>query len=263
MMSKKKRDVSMSQGAPGNNPAPTATTSQPAITIQAQTTSTFLPGIHSLLYSPSYRFLAPSNADYVALRTSTKPYLKGLNERYDFVPGDSSVWYWRRIVFTTKDRTLVPTLIQSSTGAQATAGVNSIRVLRDQSGEATGNYQTLITNLIDRVFVGIYTTDWNDIFTAKIDKTRITPISDRFQRISSQNQTPNPAIRRVYTPINKTLVYDDEENGTSMSVSPLSTEGKPGIGDVYVWDIFQAPIPVAQTSSLTIANTSTLYWHEK
>lgn len=263
MMSRKKRDVSLSVAAPGNNPAPTATPSGTGINIQAQSVSPFLPGLHSFLYCPTYRFLSPNNADFVALRTSTKPYLKGLNERYDIIPSDSSVWYWRRIVFASKDRQLVPTLIQSSIGAQATAGATSTRPFRDQSGESTGNYQTLISQLIDRVFVGVYTTDWNDVFTAKIDRTRITPISDKFRKITSQNQSPNPTIRRCYTPMNKTIVYDDEENGTSMSVSPMSTEAKPGIGDVYVWDLFQAPNALLATSGLNIANTSTLYWHEK
>lgn len=172
MMSKKKRDTMVSAAATGVNPAPTAgpVLSAPLV-IKPGTTSTYFPGVHALVFCPTYRWLQPSNAEYVAQRTSSRPFYKGFSESFEFIVNDGSQWYHRRIAFCTKDYALLPLLMRASVGAQETAASPTERIMRDMSGETSGNYQQALTNLYGEIFEGIATTDWANPMTAKLDSS--------------------------------------------------------------------------------------------
>nr|QWY79441.1 MAG: capsid protein [Cressdnaviricota sp.] len=263
-MSRKKRDTTLSLSGTGNNPAPTATLTIGPLRLLPTTTSSYHTGTHAFLYCPTYRWLQPNNAEYIAQRTSSRPFMKGFSESFEFSTNDGSTWLHRRIAFTTKDPQLVPLLIQSSIGAQATAVSGTNRPFRDMAGEATGNYQTAVTNVYDRIFQGIDTVDWANVMTAKLDRTRITPLYDSHRRMASGNNAGTTRVHKHYVPLNKTLVYDDEENGTTMSPAALSTEAKPGMGNLYILDLFECDQPVDPAGSvLQFQTSSTLYWHEK
>jgi len=95
------------------------------------------------------------------------------------------------------------------------------------------------------------------------DKTRVTIISDRSFNYSSSNEVPKPVIRKVYDAINKTIVYDDDEDGLAMTPSPLSVDSKSGLGNIYLVDFYFCPAPDEVEDSITVSSQATYYWHEK
>lgn len=268
-LSVKKRDSMLSAAANGTNPAPNATLANNQIRIAANTISTsFLNGVHTFVFSPTMRYLLPNNASFSAQRTSSKPYIKGIAESYTLLPNDGSVWWHRRIVFASKRLYAEAVTGLAGNGviqAQPDQSTTTTRKLRDMSSDpgSTG-YSTLSTDLSVDIFHGIYTVDWVDPMRAKLDKTRITVLSDRLVTLKSGNDAPAPRIVKHYTSVNKTIVYQDEENGITMSVSPFSVTSKSGLGNIYVYDLFECPVPInTTTSTLTISTQQTLYWHEK
>lgn len=264
MMSRKKRDVMLSSAGTGNNPAPTATPSIGEVRILPSTTSTYHSGTHMFLYSPTYRWLQPNNADYVSQRTSSRPFYIGHNESFEFNTNDGSMWTWRRIAFAVKDPLFIPLLVQAPVGAQPTPPSGTTRPWRDLSGEATGNYQTAATNVYNFLFLGVDNTDWWNPMTAKTDKTRTTVLYDRSTRFGSGNAAGTSRMRKSYIPLKKTVVYDDEENGQTMSPSAHSVITKQGLGDVYIVDLFECSAPLDPVGSvLSFSCTGTTYWHEK
>ena len=57
---------------------------------------------------------------------------------------------------------------------------------------------------------------------------------------------------------------DLDENAQGMTSIPYSTEGKPGIGDVYIWDMVRLESPAqAGTASFQFTPEGTWYWHER
>ena len=87
--------------------------------------------------------------------------------------------------------------------------------------------------------------------TVPVDRTRFKVISDTVITIRSGNDSGVFRTRNKWYPVNKNLNYGDEEIGNQMFSSYKSTTGKPGIGDIYVYDII---------TSLTTATDSTLLW---
>nr|QTE03616.1 MAG: capsid protein [Gemycircularvirus] len=263
-MATKKRDIMVSSAVTGTNPVPGGAASLNPIRINGATTNPSASGVHMMMFLPTYRYLQPNNAAYIAFRTSSRPYLKGIAETYSFLPNDGSVWYHRRIVVASKFVFTSDIGASQSTSAQAGPGANSFRRFTDLTGQTTGVYQTTWDLVQDQLFQGVKQTDWNDQMTAKVDNTRFTVLQDKRYALTSGNAAPRPYFRKHYVKIEKTIVYDDEENGTSISPSPYSVDSKPGIGNVYVFDLFEAPVPIdTVTSTLSISSTQTLYWHEK
>lgn len=261
-MSHKKKDTMLQAAAGGNNPAPSATISLGQnITILGTTTDAT--NIHKFIFCPTYRFLVPNNAAYQAYRTSTTPFIKGVSETFEFTPNDSSTWWHRRILFSYKAPVASGSATMGTLGAQATAADTSRRVFRDLSGETTGAYKDTVTFTEQILFRGQAGTDWINPFTAPLDKTRVTIHSDKRLVLSSGNDVPRPRIVKRYDAINKTLVYDDDENGLTIVPSSLSVQDKRGIGNIYVYDMFYCPAPDSTTTSLRVGSTQTLYWREK
>lgn len=262
-MARKKRDTMVSVGQPGTNPDPSTTISGNESRINANTTNTSASGVHCYAFSPSYRWLTANNATYLANRTATRTFVRGYFERYSLVPSDDSVWHWRRLVISCKDGLLLT--VGDETGAQSTsASTISTRKFRDLTGQTTGDYQKAWDNIQDFVFRGVKVTDWNDQMTAPVDKYRFNVHSDKLRVIKSGNSRPAPRYVKTYVPINKSICYDDEENGISVTASPYSIGSKPGIGDIYVLDFFVCKAPVAATTSaLNISSTATYYWSER
>ena len=262
MMSTKKSDTMTSRAASGTNPAPDVATTQNNVSILGSTTDGL--SAHVFLYSPSYRFLVANNAEFKSARTSTRPYYVGLNEYITYIPNDGSTWWHRRIVFAFKTPLGVSEAIRQSIGAQSGNGQTSYRQFRDLSGQTTGDYTTLNMQLRELLFVGSEGVDWQSTQTAKLDRSRVTVLSDRRTQISSGNAYSRPVRKKWWCSINKTVQYDDEENGISMNPSPLSVTSKPGIGNIYVADFFICPVNNQPgTTALSLSSNSTMYWHEK
>jgi len=263
-MSHKKRDTMQSAAGVGLNPSPaSAPLANQPLTLGATTTNPSANNTHMVAYSPSIRTLTPNNYAYMSARTATRTFVKGLAETYRIVPSDASAWEWRRIVVSVKGKFGgTPTTIEQI-GAQF-ANNTTYRYMKDLTGDTSGNYQVLWDAIQDILFRGVKTIDWGSQMTAPVDTARVTLISDKRRMITSQNDAVRPREVKTYIPINKTLQYDDEENGTIISPSKVAVESKIGIGDIYVFDMFACPAPINVASSqLQIVSTQTYYWHEK
>jgi len=191
-------------------------------------------------------------------RTATTCYLRGLKEKIAITTNDGCPWFWRRILVSTKNINYR----NSTTGA----GNAFSPYFYGSSG-----YQRMINQPVvggfydDGLWKGTQGADWNDFVTAPVDGRRNRILYDKTMTIapgSSQGTTRN--YNRWHN-INKSIVYDDDENGGGENATPWSVTDNRGIGDVYVIDIFQsgAGRQSGNASQLYFRPEATLYWHER
>lgn len=195
-----------------------------------------------------------------ATRTATTCYMRGLKEANTLVANDGSQWMWRRICFTWKGSELY----QQTTSGFSFAFENSSgnrRLVNDIQNGST----TITGSLIALLFKGSQGSDWANYFNAPVDNTRVSIKSDKTRRLTSGNQNGTMRVYKDWYPMNKNLVYDDDENGGNESSAAASVRGKQGMGDYYIIDIFACPAPqqAGTASTLAWAPEATLYWHEK
>jgi len=95
-----------------------------------------------------------------------------------------------------------------------------------------------------------------------VDTTRVDLKFDRKRMIRSGNAQAVKRTLKHWHPMNKNLVYDDEEVGNSEGTFANSVRDKRGMGDYYVLDMFKSVGPTT-TGILSFSAESCLYWHEK
>lgn len=196
-------------------------------------------------------------------RTSKTCYMRGLKEKIRISTSDGTQWLWRRICFTMKGSQLYGLSTSGYTFAGASPQNGDMRVVNDVNN-GSGQGATIRTNIIDLIFRGGNGRDWNNFFTAPLDPTRISVMYDKTISIQSGNQAGRNVVYNRWHPMNKNLVYDDDENGQETEPAGNSTRGKPGMGDYYVIDMFTSGSPIStETSGLSFSPEATLYWHEK
>ncbi|UJO02116.1 Cap [Molossus molossus associated gemykibivirus 3] len=191
---------------------------------------------------------AESNA--VSLRTSDVCFMRGLKERIILTPNNDTAWRWRRITFTIKGDVFGPigNRIETSRGWN--------RLLVNSAGSTT--LQSLQTVL----FQGVQNVDWMDQFTAKVDTGRVDLKSDVTRILASGNSKGKFHRFNLWYPMNKNLVYANDENGEGETLDVLSTNSKHGMGDYYVVDFFSG-LSTSAADTLDFNPEATLYWHEK
>jgi len=199
-----------------------------------------------------------------ACRTATRCFMRGLKENIEITTSSGAAWRWRRICFTFKSNEIVRNeanpngvsqlWFEDSSGYRR--GLFSLTSANSEAVAVFGNLQTLL-------FKGALGIDYDSFMTAPLDTRRVNPKYDKIRTIKSGNQNGTVKEYREWYPMNKNLVYDDDENGDLESLSFISTSGKEGMGDYYVVDFF-APVATALASDALIFDpTATLYWHEK
>lgn len=205
---------------------------------------------------------AASLANSAAARTSQRVWLKGISERYRINIISSGAWFHRRIVFQTHERYTQGDLHydQAAQGLGYSIPIDTYSIPAGTSSD----------DLIEQVFAGSKTRDWNDPISARVDTSRVRVLKDR-------TRTYNPAVDtgkcigfKIWTPLNKSFVYDDDEQGMGM-VEALDSltygQGSAysnkhhGHGNVYVLDIFEPGSP--GDGNLTFHKEATFYWHER
>jgi len=199
------------------------------------------------------------NVSHQSERTAKDCYMRGLKETMTVYTSDGIPWLWRRITFTSRGNselfgaTYIPAL-ETSSGIQRTMVNISSALAADV---------TAFNRLRIFMFKGEEGKDWANIFAAPLDHQRITVKSDVTTTISSGNSN---GIYRKYSrwyPMNKTLVYNEDESGDTNTNSALSTTANVGMGDYYVLDLFQPGVGATGSNVLTFEPSSTLYWHER
>jgi len=122
------------------------------------------------------------------------------------------------------------------------------------------NLQNVITSLIFRGSVNI---DWFSPFNAKVDTSRVSIHSDRTVIINPGNATGSHKLKKMWYPINKNIVYGDDEQGPSINTTPFSTQGRQGLGDVFIFDLYQSTVSEGGAAAMGVNHEGTYYWHEK
>lgn len=203
----------------------------------------------------------------VAQRTSTNCYMRGLSEHIRIQTSSATPWFWRRTVFRLKGNSAFQTYASSPAGMSGLGpyydSSSGIQRLLLNSNSQTVSQASTVTAQQTFLFKGVSGVDWSDPIIAPLDTSRISVMYDKTSTLRSGNQSGTVRECKLWHPMNKSLVYDDDENGSLESSSFFSTTAKPGMGDVYVLDQFAGGAGASASDLLVMGVNSTLYWHER
>jgi hypothetical protein len=208
------------------------------------------------LYAPTVMDRDTPNplANLPSFRDSQVCYMRGYKENVTLVTADESPWQWRRICFTMKG----PSFVNQSTIQDGIA----IQIAPQGYVRPFINVQpTLRDALYGYVFKGQDGRDWNDPFLAKVDTQRITLKSDITRTMHPNGEGGFIKSYHLWHPMNRNLIYNEDESGTDVLNFGYSALGKAGMGDYYIMDLFRSN--QADSSAMQIQMAGTLYWHEK
>jgi len=210
---------------------------------------------------------AGTRVSEAAARTATTCYMRGLGEHIRIQTSSGIPWFWRRICFTfkgaaftqydTRDTPILTDPINlryqdSSNGMQ-----------RLFANEYLNNMPNTIDGEDDVIFKGRKSIDWSDPIIAPLDTSRITVKYDKTITIKSGNDRGTVREFKLWHPMNKNLVYGDDEAGDNMTTVFRSVTSKAGMGDYYVMDVITPGSGAVTSDQLLLQSNSTLYWHEK
>lgn len=215
--------------------------------------------------------VTPGAPAFSAVRTSTTCYMRGFREHIRIQTSSGIPWFWRRICFTNKSPLWIdfanadtPTQTNGPTG---TGGPISIDTSNGQQriyfNQFVNNANNTVVNWYDTIFKGRQAVDWNDPMTASIDTARVDLKSDVTTTIKSGNQAGTVRDFKLWYPMNKNLVYAEDEVGDAEEITRFSVRDKQGMGDYYILDIFIPGTGASASDLLQLNGTSTMYWHEK
>lgn len=205
----------------------------------------------------------PYTADQ-ATRTATSCYMRGLKEKIAIATSGSSSWRWRRICFRFKSDAFVniPDVLPGEyTSVLSNLTSNGYARSLNSFNLTDANQTTMLNRVYAYVFQGTAGQDWTTPFTAKTDPERITPAYDRTFIIQSGNDAGVMRDFNFWHPMNKTLIYDEDEAGGVQQSGDLSAIVPSSMGDYYVMDIITCND--ANSEQLSFNPTATLYWHER
>lgn len=198
----------------------------------------------------------PNTPVWLAGRTSQTCYMRGLKEAINVRTNSGSSWQWRRICFTMKGPNFIGYATTGSNLWQETSN-GMVRTMNNINTKPLGN------EILAQLFRGAQNQDWINVFNAQTDTTKFTIKYDRTISIASGNEQGLVRTYKHWYPMNKNLVYNDDENADGVLTSYTSTSGKPGMGDYYVVDFFQPADGADASDTLALLPEATLYWHEK
>lgn len=214
------------------------------------------------LFMPSARKLGHDAAGE-STRERQVTFSVGYKERVEVNILGGGVWKWRRLVFTFKGTRLydqdVTWNLPWFNKAVDPEGCDMVRLI---SQPTTDQGQEIRRILWD----GTEGIDWSSEFTAKPDTSRITPLYDRTFTFNPRNESGYSRTFRFWHPTRKNIIYDEDEEGGAPAApgSFVSVQGKPGMGDLYVYDIAYLAVPAASgNAAMTWAPEGTYYWHER
>jgi hypothetical protein len=257
--SRKKRDTMLTW----TNTTPTGaqvTPRQDAAIVNGNSGGYFLwcPTARDLLLGDNLAPVANESA-----RTSTSCYMRGLSEVIRIQTSSAQPWFHRRICFTYKGIDPFQRTFPGDTGAQQLFIENSNGYARLMLNSQVNNTPNYINNANSIIFKGAQGVDWSDVITAPTDTRRITVKFDRTWTYKSGNASGTVRETKLWHPMNKNLVYNDDEAGTSESTGYYSVDSKAGMGDYYVLDLMSGGQGATASDLLRLDLSSSLYWHEK
>lgn len=215
------------------------------------------------LFCPSARASVERNVGEAG-RSRQLTFSVGYKERVQIHIVGGGVWKWRRLVFTLKGSALyedpntewnLPWYDKSVD----TADCDMVRLINQPTPDQAAAIRA-------KIWDGTEGVDWASEFTAKVDTSRITPLYDRVKTFNPGNESGMSRTFRLWHPTRKNLMYDEDEGvgPGSFGGAYASVDGKPGMGDLYVYDIMFLAVPAAAgNASCTFDPEGTYYWHER
>lgn len=197
-------------------------------------------------------------------RTSTTPFMRGIQENITLETEDAGAYLWRRICFTFVGQEIVRDRVTGDTGAMFELA-NPPGYMRTTTrlfpiSPTSGTW--VWDNIKELLFQGTEGVDWMDIIDAKTDPKRLKIRYDKTRRLYSNNEQSSLRKFKLWHPMNATLTYNDEEQAGGKISSPYSANVTSGtMGDYYIIDLFR--LSSSFTGSVSFAPESTLYWHER
>lgn len=200
-----------------------------------------------------------------AERTASTCYMRGFSEHLRVQTSSGIPWFHRRICFTLRGATAFNNFSSSDTPTQTNLNYvdtsNGMeRLWMNLTVNASANTITAQKSLL---FKGAEGADWNDPILAPVDTTRVDLKYDKTFVYRSGNASGTLKEKKIWLPMNKNLVYGDDEAGEAMTDTYYSTFAKPGMGDYFIVDIMQAGVGGGTGDILNVFSNSTLYWHER
>ncbi|UOK20974.1 capsid protein [Chifec genomovirus UA13_109] len=207
----------------------------------------------------------PNYAINIPERTASQCYMRGFAENLRIQTNSHLAWFHRRICFTYRGLGPLNSINNADTPTQTYAPYidTTNGMERIWLNMLVNNMQATVSAQWSNIFKGTANQDWNDAVVAPVDTARVDLKFDKTWLIKSGNESGTIVERKLWHPMNKTLVYDDDETGESMVSSYYSVDSRQGMGDYYVYDIFQAGLGGSTSDLINISSNSTLYWHEK
>lgn len=214
------------------------------------------------LYMPSARTMAKTAAGE-STRERQTTFSVGYKERLQVDILGGGVWKWRRVVFTFKGDSLYDQDVTWTrpwhNKAMDPEGNDMTRLIAQPTTDQALAIRSLLWD-------GTESIDWSSEFTAKVDTSRISPRYDRTVTFNPRNESGLSRTFRMWHPTRKNLVYNDEEAGGTPHDPGWYTSvlGKPGMGDLYVYDIVYKAVPAASgNGQMIFSPEGTYYWHER
>lgn len=209
----------------------------------------------TFIWCPTGRDKQSADPTAQSTRETDNCFIRGIKENITLVTNTSAAWRWRRIVFAVKGLpTLLQPLVVNAQGAQG-----YVRLIPNYSTVAATVGRNVIEGLVFRGNAG---TDWQTVMTAKVDTQRVTLLSDRTRTLNSGNGNGRFFKHKQWYPVNKTLVYNNDETGETENTAEFSTLAKPGVGDIFILDFFDCASQNV-VDQLFFEPEATVYWHEK
>lgn len=218
------------------------------------------------LFSPTCMDLASAGSHTIGLesrRTATTCYLRGFSEHVRIQTSSGLPWFWRRICFTVKNSFLTPNPTDTPTNTYRPYVETSNGLERLWLNQTINAMPLTIADQQNIIFKGVAGVDWNDIIVAPVDTRRVTLKSDVTRTIKSGNQAGTVREFKLWHPMNKNLIYADDEDGVTEDTLYFSTTSKQGMGDYFIYDIFLPGLGSNTTDIINVTANSTLYWHER
>lgn len=213
------------------------------------------------LFMPSARKLGYDSAGE-STRGRQVTFSVGYKERVEVNILGGGVWKWRRVVFTAKGRMLYDDVTWTDPYHDKTPDIKGCDMVRLIAQPTSDQHQEIRRILWD----GTQGVDWSSEFTAKVDTSRVTPLYDRTFTFNPRNESGFSQTFRFWHRTGKSIVYDEDESGghPDSGGSYVSVKGKPGMGDLYVYDIVYLAVPASTgNASMQWSPEGTYYWHER
>lgn len=214
------------------------------------------------IFCPTARLLDSdgTSKDEPQARTTSHCFARGVKEKMTVSIEGGAPWRWRRIAFSIKDLqatiAALPTLSTAYDGT--TGGIGHFRPNTDFFNTPTA------TNLHSIIFEGTQSLDWTSLFTATVDTSRVTLHYDKVSTYNNGNASGSVKQRNHWFPLNKNIVYTDDQAGNTMFTNGFSVTSREGMGDFYILDIIGRAFGNAVSGeNLYIDQETTYFWHER